>query len=218
MNKHLADPGSGEIITLVVGQMSTNCYIVADHTLGSAIVIDPGDAPDYISDRLEGLKLKPKLLLVTHGHFDHLLAARALQLNYQIPFLVHAADIFLVERQEEAARHFLGLTSVDPPPQVTRRLRPQEILEVGTVKLKVLSTPGHTPGSVSFYFEGEKAVFVGDLIFAGGGVGRTDFSYSQPAELVKSLDKILHFPTNTYLYPGHGPAVLVEQAIRQNAV
>ncbi len=203
-----------EIVTVSVGQMATNCYLLIDHEHSEAIVIDPGDDADYLSESLEKLKIKPRLLLATHGHFDHLMAARALQLNYQVPFLIGADDIFLVARMAETAKHFLGLTYVDPPPLVTQKLQDGQILAAGALKLQVLHTPGHTPGSVSFYLPQNQVIFVGDLFFAQGGVGRTDFSYSEGKALQSSLARIFLLPKATRVFPGHGPLTSLKREIR----
>lgn len=176
------------IETLVVGQMATNCYIV------DGIIIDPGDDAEYI---MSHLKTKPTMIVATHGHFDHIMAAYALQLAYNIPFYIHKKDMFLLPRMQSSARHFLGINDVDPPPT------PTEIQEI-----PFIHTPGHTPGSICLPVG--DVLFVGDTIFAGGVVGRTDFSYSDPKKLNTSIKKILSFPPKTHLFPGHGEATRLD--------
>ncbi len=170
-----------KIETLVVGQMATNCYIADD------IIIDPGDDAEYIMAHAKN----PKMIVATHGHFDHIMAAYALQLAYSIPFYIHPDDIFLLATMQSSAKHFLGLRDVDPPPKPT----PIE-------NLPFIHTPGHTPGSICLKFG--NALFVGDTIFAHGAVGRTDFSYSDPVKLSESIQKIRSYPADTRLLPGHG--------------
>lgn len=171
------------IKTLIVGSMATNCYIVNDE-----IIIDPGDDAEYI---MSHLTKKPSMIVATHGHFDHIMAAYALQLAYNIPFYIHEDDIFLLSRMQSSARHFLGLKDVDPPPTPSKIKTPPFI-----------HTPGHTPGSICLKFS--DTLIVGDTMFAGGGVGRTDFSYSDPRKLSISIKKIRSFPKNTRVLPGHG--------------
>ena len=98
--------------------------------------------------------------------------------------------------------HFLGLPRIDPSPHITRFISDKDILDVGNYKVTVLHTPGHTPGSVCFGIDG--VVLVGDTVFAGGAVGRTDHSYSRPLDLSVSLEKIRSYPKGTRILPGHG--------------
>lgn len=173
---------------LVVGQMATNCYIADD------IIIDPGDDPEYIMDHL---RQKPRMIIATHGHFDHIMGARAIQLAYNIPFFLHENDLFLLQNMQSSAKHFLGLKEVDPPP-VPSPLQ----------GFNFIHTPGHTPGSICLPFG--DVLIVGDTIFADGAVGRTDFSYSEPLKLVESIDKILSYPEDSRLLPGHGEETTIK--------
>ena len=197
-----------DVTKLVLGQLQTNCYIVRDLISHEAIIIDPADDADYISQILQKLVLKPILIMATHGHFDHILVAGELQQIYKIPFLVHQKDQFLVGRMPETAQHFLGYKVECLPPQTTDYLR------LGKQAIKAIETPGHTPGSVSFYIREQPALFTGDTIFAGGGQGRTDFTYSSRLDLQKSIKKILGCPNQTVLYPGHGSDATVSKEKR----
>jgi glyoxylase-like metal-dependent hydrolase (beta-lactamase superfamily II) len=193
---------------LIVGSMATNCYVVIDSRAQEALVIDPGDDAEYIIDKLQQYRVKPIGIVASHGHFDHILAARALQLALNAPFAIHEEDIFLLKRMQESARHFLGIIT-DPPPEISKKLKDKEILTVGSATLTVIHTPGHTPGSICLSLEAQNTLFVGDTIFAGGSVGRTDFSYSSQSELKTSINKILAFPTNTKFLSGHGEATVL---------
>ena len=137
------------------------------------------------------------------------MAAFAVQKTFGIPFFIHGADAFLLPRMNESAQHFLGITSVDPPPVIDRMLRDGEILRVGKLLLKVFETPGHTPGSVCLYHAGSASLFCGDLLFAHGDVGRTDFSYSDAVALRGSIDRVLGYPQATALYAGHGSSTTI---------
>ena len=198
-----------EVITLVVGQLATNCYLVIDNPLHEALIIDPGDAPEFISDKLQELGLKPKMIVATHGHFDHIMGAFALQQAFNIPFSIHANDAFLVKRMSESAKHFLGIKIADPPPFITQTLENRQIVTIGATSFTIMHTPGHTPGSICLYNKGQQVVFVGDTIFADGGVGRTDFSYSNPQVLGRSIRSILTLPMSTKLLSGHGDKTTV---------
>ena len=166
--------------------MATNCYIVG------GMIIDPGDAPEHISDVLTKLEIEPKMIVATHGHFDHIMGAYALQLMYNIPFYIHPDDVFLLSRMQSSAKHFLKLKDVDPPPV------PSKFPE----NFPFIHTPGHTPGSICLKFDG--ALVVGDALFADGSVGRTDHAYSRPLDLVASIKKIKSYPVGTRILSGHG--------------
>lgn len=190
------------IETVIVGQMATNCYIVKDVGTGEAVVIDPGDDAEHISDVITRLSAAPTMIVATHGHFDHIMGAYALQLMYNIPFVIHEADTFLLQTMQSSAMHFLRLPLIDPPPQITKFIKDKDTIRVGKQKLHIIHTPGHTPGSICLKHDG--VLFVGDTLFADGAVGRTDFSYSEPHKLTSSIKKILSYPAGTRLLSGHG--------------
>ena len=195
---------------LVVGQLQTNCYIVADQKKMEAIIIDPGDDAEYIENTLRDLNVLPKQIIATHGHFDHILAAWELQLAYKIPFLIHEKDTFLVERMHETAKHFLHIDVSSLPPKVDTYLTSSQKVTTGEFVMTIIETPGHTPGSVCLYLQKENVLFTGDTIFANSGVGRTDFSYSSITDLKKSIKAILNFPETTRLYSGHGELTSIQ--------
>ena len=195
MRKHL------EVIPLIIGTLATNCYIVFDTESLDAVIIDPGDDADYIQRIISDRKLHPGKIIATHGHFDHILGVTELQLAYNIPFSLHTRDVFLVRNMQSSAKHFLGI-EVDMPPQIDSKLKKVE--RIGKTTLHIIETPGHTPGSVCLYQKEMKILFTGDLLFASGAVGRTDFSYSNRKNLEDSLTKIFKFPQETIIYPGHG--------------
>lgn len=199
------------IKTLPVGQMAANCYLVQDSATRELVIIDPGEDANYIAEHVLKLDGIPIAIVATHGHFDHILGARELQLTFGIPFYIHAADTFLVARMPETAAHFLGRKIVETAPVADKSLADKEVLKIGNHSLIVIETPGHTPGSICLYAKKENVLFVGDTIFAGGGVGRTDFSYSEPLKLAESIHRILSFPPETRLLPGHGEEVSVAE-------
>lgn len=192
--------------------MQTNCYIVVDEKTRDAIVIDPGDDADYVITTLHDLEACPTAIVATHGHFDHILSAFELQIGYNIPFLVHQDDVFLVAKMRESAKFFLHLSVLDPPPAVSRALVDGDTVSVGVTEFTILHTPGHTPGSICLFTS--TFALVGDTLFADGVVGRTDFSYSDKQKLQESLGKILEFSDDTLLYPGHGVPLTVADAKR----
>lgn len=198
------------IETVVTGQMAANCYLVFDEDSGLCTILDPGDDADYISQYLNDLKLKPEQIVATHGHFDHLMAVQELRLSYSIPFLMTEEDSFLLKEMRSSAKHF-GDFDPGPPPPIDMKLPFSGEVEMAGAKFEVIPTPGHTPGSVSLYNLEAGVLLAGDVIFAGGGIGRYDFSYSDEKELRKSIDKLLTLPKETIVYPGHGPLTTIGQ-------
>jgi glyoxylase-like metal-dependent hydrolase (beta-lactamase superfamily II) len=191
-----------EVQQLTVGQLQTNCYLVIDHKTRDTLIIDPGDDGDYILRKISDMNLIPKLIAVTHGHFDHVLAVTELKLAFDVPFWMHKADLPILKSVQKTTKYFTG-SQTDPPSLPDKFIKEGEKIIFGHLNLKVIATPGHTPGGVSFY--GEKVLFSGDTIFADG-VGRTDFSYSSKNELKKSISKLIMLPSSTIVYPGHGPS------------
>lgn len=204
-----------DITTIKVGGMGTNCYILSDKQSREAVIIDPGDDGDYITQVISGKKLIPTKIVATHGHFDHILSVTELKLTYKIPFSMHTKDQFLLKTMVSSAKHFLNIIT-DPIPIVDSSLEEGDNIKIGRFNFLVLETPGHTPGSICLYHKKSDNLFVGDLLFAGGCVGRTDFSYSNAGQLQKSLDKINKLSTGTRIYPGHGESFKLRNEINNN--
>jgi hydroxyacylglutathione hydrolase len=183
-----------EIKCLHVGQLQTNCYLIWNNS-SDCLIIDPGDDADFITTTIIDLKLKPQAILLTHGHYDHCLACLELKLNFNIPIYLDPKDNFLYQNASKSAAHWSSAKALKQP---SSSPLPKEI-KLGEETLKVISAPGHTPGSVCFY--SAPHLFVGDTLFEEG-VGRTDFSYSSPSDLKKSVAKILTFPEETLIYSG----------------
>lgn len=193
-----------KIETLVLGQLANNCYLVWNEKTREAIIIDAADDGDFIIQKILDLKLRPRLIVTTHGHFDHLLGATEVQLAFKIPFLIHKADLPLLRRSRQSVKKFLGFVA-DPPPKDKKLIEEGDQLSFGKEKLTVIETPGHTPGGICLYAPG--VLFSGDTLFANGIIGRTDFSYASKEKIMRSIkEKLLKLPNNTVVYPGHGRA------------
>lgn len=197
-----------DILSFGLGELGTNCYFVFERKSKKGIVIDPAEAGEFLVEKIVENGLEITKIIATHGHFDHVLAATYLQLTLDVPFYIHQKDEFLLKRMRKTARHFLG-RDPGPEPKVSGHFHQGDEIEVGEISLKVVHTPGHTPGSVSLVSQDE--VFVGDLLFSQGAVGRTDFSYSSHKDLKDSIKKILSLPDSTVIYPGHGDPTTVKE-------
>ena len=185
---------------LPVGELQANCYLVYEETSKKAIIIDPGDEGDFISEEVIRLGLQPQAIILTHGHFDHVMGLLEVKLNFNIPILIHEADKFLLESLQSRAQHWLK-RKVDPAPPANSYLTDNQILLPQSLILNCLYTPGHTPGSICLY--NNEIIFTGDTLFKDA-IGRTDFSYSSGQEMQKSLQKIFKLNHNLVVYPGHG--------------
>jgi len=201
-----------EIETLVVGALKTNCYLVFDQQTKEAIIIDPGDEGEFISEKILRLGLTPQLIVATHGHFDHLLAAWELQTNFRLPFFIHEKDLFLLKRMRSSARFWLKQDIPQPPPQNPQPINESDQLQIGNFSLQVISTPGHSPGSICLWEKSQKILFSGDTLFCSGP-GRTDFKYGSPQAMKESLEKLSSLPEETEIFPGHSHSCFLKDAL-----
>ncbi len=191
-----------KIIVLTVGQLATNCYLLISKKTKKVIIIDPGDEANYIAEQIIKEKLRPKMIILTHGHFDHLLGAGEIQQIFHLPLAINYQDLFLLENSLKSAGYWLKQKIVFLPPKPTLNLGEKATINFDNFKIKIIKTPGHTPGSICLYQEKEKIIFTGDTLFFKG-VGRTDFSYSNQKALKNSLAKLKKLLPAT-IYPGHG--------------
>ena len=170
------------VITLNLGQLQTNCYLVICPQTQKTIIIDPADDANFISEKILREKLNPIAIIATHGHFDHILAARELQLAFNIPFFIHQNDQKILFKMNQSASWWLKREIIESPPKINKLLKKNEIIKFGQEKLKVMETPGHTPGSICLYNQEEKILFSGDTI----------------------AEKIKQRFAGFQIYPGHG--------------
>ena len=194
---------------IVVGPLYTNCYIVSNHN--EAIIIDPGGEAEKISRIIDSKGLKVTAIIATHGHFDHILAVEDLRKRYRAPFAINKKDLWLVRIAHRVAGGYgiMGEEISDPDADLAEG----SVVRIGDEELRVIETPGHTPGSVCLV--GEDLVFTGDTLFRGS-VGRTDFPGGSWADLMESLKKIATLNEDLIVYPGHGPPSTIGDEKRSN--
>ena len=182
---------------IVVGGLETNCYIFADLEKKEAAIIDPGSDGNEIKREAEKYGLHIKCIINTHGHGDHISSNG----KFKAPIYIHRLDADFLKNAELNMSASFGFSIKSP--EADRILEDGDVIEIGDLKLKVIHTPGHTPGSISLLSDG--VVFTGDTLFMGG-VGRTDFPYSSQEKLISSIkEKLLVLDDKTVIYPGHGP-------------
>ena len=197
---------------VVVGPLDTNCYLVYCQETRECAVIDPGAEAEQIFPLIVEFGLKPVVILNTHGHIDHIGANRDVKDKFNVPLCIHSLDSPLLGKiQEFELSFFLG--AKESPP-ADRLLKDRETIPLGNSGLRVVHTPGHTPGSVSFL--GDGILFSGDTLFFGG-VGRTDLPGGSTKDLEKSIrEKILTLPPETIVLPGHGHLTSVGEEKESN--
>lgn len=186
---------------MTLGPVQTNCYIIGNEETKEAVVIDPADEGEYIAKRVRSLGYTLKAILLTHGHFDHIMGADALR-------SATGAEIYSLE--EEAKLMLDPMLNCGGMAGCSVSLKPDkfftdgEKLELAGFTFEVLFTPGHTSGGVCFYLEPEKAVFSGDTLFQES-IGRTDLPTGNGRRLVKSInERLMPLPDDVTVYPGHG--------------
>jgi len=177
----------------------------------SAILIDPGSDAAAILSVISEHNLQLELIVNTHAHIDHIGANSDLKEKTSAPLCIHSADADMLVNPQENLSFFIGVPVSSPAPD--RLLADGDTLEAGTLHLKVMHTPGHSPGSICLL--GDGCIFTGDLLFAGG-IGRYDFPGSSYTVLMDSLQKVMALDDDLLVYPGHGPTTTIGNERRMN--
>jgi hydroxyacylglutathione hydrolase len=200
------------IDTIIVGHLEVNCYLTACTATGEAVVIDPGDDAEIILQRITLMKLAVCHILLTHGHFDHIGATAALQKATGAQVHAHRDDLDLI-REASAHAAFFGLPATEPF-TVDSFVADGDEIVWGTLTAKVLTTPGHSRGSVCYLVD--RDVFVGDTLFSRG-IGRTDLFGGNHQQLLSSIkEKLLTLPDDVNVYSGHGPKTTIGREKKYN--
>lgn len=210
-----ADPVVNETIIrgIVVGSFAENCWVIGNRRTGEAVCVDPGDQPDEILAMARDMGVVIKYIANSHAHIDHVLGVRGVQAATGAKFLLHGGDLDLVRGTAESARRWMG-AAIENPPDPDAYLADADSVDIDGLKLRVIHTPGHTPGSVCFYAEG--VLFAGDTLFAGS-IGRTDLpggDYEQ--EMASICDRLLALPDDTIVLPGHMDQTTIGQERLRN--
>jgi glyoxylase-like metal-dependent hydrolase (beta-lactamase superfamily II) len=188
--------GMIKVITVIVGMIQTNCYLVVNEINKKTVIIDPGGNHTLIKSKCRERGLRPIGILLTHGHFDHMMAADALRAVYRIPICAGIAEKGLLADAGLNGSYMIGKNIT---------LNADEWLYDDAVLfgMRVITTPGHTAGSVCFYNQNENILFSGDTLFKTS-FGRTDFPTGDFETLMDSIkQKLFSLPDNTIVYPGH---------------
>ena len=181
--------------TVPAGVYEANCYILVDEETKDCAIIDAGGDAGKISAAVESMNGKPKYLLLTHGHFDHVGGVKEICSKYDIPFYISKID----EEYMEKDNSVFGTL-----PKASGYLKEGDVVKLGSREIKVIETPGHTKGGLCFLIDGK--LFTGDTLFQGS-IGRTDFIGGDMKEIISSIkNKLLPLGDDVEVYPGHGPS------------
>lgn len=184
----------------VTGIISTNCYLVINEDTKQAVVIDPAACPSYLMSHIKSEGLKIEAILLTHGHFDHIMGIDGFLSEFDVPVYVHEEDADAMEDPvlNQSSTYTSGYTFGK-----ARYLRDRQTLELAGYTFQVIHTPGHTKGGCCYYVASEGVLFSGDTLFQNS-VGRTDFVNSSTSDLVHSVrEKLFLLPDDTMVCPGH---------------
>jgi glyoxylase-like metal-dependent hydrolase (beta-lactamase superfamily II) len=194
-----------KIDCLVLGPFETNCYVLRDETTAKdCLIIDPGLGANRLLSFIKQYKFDPVAVILTHGHIDHIASVAQLRSSFpRVKVYVHKLDAVMLGNPHSNLATITGETLNIGPPDFT--VEDGSIVDKSGIQLKVLHTPGHTPGGICLYSKNEGVVFTNDTLFTGS-IGRTDFPGGSEQQLLKSIrDKLLTLPGDTIVYPGHGP-------------
>lgn len=200
-----------KIECVTVGPFQENSYVIADPATRRAVLVDPGDEAPRIISMVRRLGVTPEAVWLTHAHLDHVGAVAAVKREWNVPVLMHRADLGILRRASQTASKY-GL-EMEQPPDPDAELVDGQQLAVAALRFTVRHTPGHSPGHVVFL--AEDVMIGGDLLFAGS-IGRTDLPLSDPAQMEASLALVSTFDPRTAVFPGHGPATSIAVELATN--
>jgi glyoxylase-like metal-dependent hydrolase (beta-lactamase superfamily II) len=196
-----------ELQSIVVGPFAVNCYLFWDQTTMDGVIIDPGAEAENIISAVTRAGVSPRAVLLTHGHGDHIAGVADVKKHYAIPLYVGRGEEELLANPSANVSAFFDDPIVAPPADVL--LDDEQMIRLGSVHLRVLATPGHSPAGVCYLHERDGVLFCGDTLFAGS-IGRTDFPGCSLEMLLESIQrKIMPLPENVLCFPGHGPRTTV---------
>ena len=196
---------------LVVGPFASNCYIVGSEITHEGMIIDPGDEAEQILNKVKDLQLDIKLIVLTHGHIDHIGAVKEVNTATGAEICIHADDAQSLKGWSVGS--ILG-SSYPAPPSPDRLLKGGDSIDIEGLHFSVIHTPGHTPGGICLL--GEGVVFTGDTLF-NYSVGRTDLDGGSGYQLINSLHtKLMVLSDDTIVHPGHGPETTIGAERRSN--
>ena len=186
---------------MVLGPVQTNCYFLINEDTKEVLIVDPADRAQKIIEWINSEGLKPTAILLTHGHLDHIMGVAGVKKEYNIPIYASKDEVEVLANPQINVSTMMGAYL---SMKADKLFSDGDVLELAGMKLKVISTPGHTIGSVCFYMEEEKVLISGDTLFEAS-VGRSDFPTGSSRQLIESIKtRLFVLPDDTDFFPGHG--------------
>lgn len=202
-------------MTLPLGPIQTNAYLLYNDKK-EALIIDPGGDFSLLKENVQNLGVTPIAILLTHAHFDHIGAVEACRDEWLIPVYLHENEAdWLTDPDKNGSLHF-PMTHDIKGQRADNLITGEQDLSIGEFICEILETPGHSPGSVSFYFKDQGVVFSGDALF-DGSIGRTDLYGGDQMLLIDSIErKLFTLPETTVVAPGHGGLTTIQREMTVN--
>ncbi|MBN1622578.1 MAG: MBL fold metallo-hydrolase [Endomicrobiales bacterium] len=197
--------------SIVVGPLASNCYLLADADTKETLIIDPGAEPEEIIREIEANNFKIVGILNTHAHADHIGANEDMINKYKVPLYIHKADAQYLRDTSYNGSLLVGPPLVSPEADVL--LEDGQTIEVGSLKGKIIHTPGHTPGGINLLVE--DLLFTGDTLFRSS-IGRWDFPGGNGKDLMKSLEIYKKLDPDLKVLPGHGDTTTIKNELENN--
>ncbi len=200
------------IITMVLGQLETNCYLLACNKTREAVIIDPAEENDILLNQIVKGGFNLQYIVNTHGHADHIGGNKMLKDQSSARLLIHRLDEDMLTDPKKNFSFYTGMPVQSPPPD--DYLEEGKVIKLGLLDISIIHTPGHSPGSVSLVVD--KKIFTGDTLFANG-IGRTDLPGGSMQQIRHSIkEKLLCLEHSSEILPGHGPFSTIQQEINHN--
>ncbi len=195
-----------KVFSYVLGMIETNCYLIVNESSNQVIIIDPAEQAARIQEKVKEKQLVPVAVLLTHGHFDHIMAATDLAKEYDIPIYASEAEVEILQNPQLNLSVTMNQNYALTPDVV---IKDNESINLANMNIKVLHTPGHTAGGVCYYFQENAVLFSGDTLFLES-VGRTDLPTGNSELLLESIrHKLMVLHDDVKVYPGHGPCTTI---------
>lgn len=196
-----------------LGSLGTNCYLVENEKTKELVIVDPADCPDYMISYVKRIGYEPKAILLTHGHFDHVMGINGWKKEFDIPVYIHKDEVQILKNPALNLSAMFG-TSYAYEDVVC--LEDEEMLELIGYTFEVIHTPGHTSGGCCYYVKDEEVLFSGDTLFCRS-VGRSDFPTGSAATLVRSVkERLFCLPEQVMVYPGHNDLTCIADEKQYN--
>jgi len=202
-----------KIEKFVLGSLGTNTYLIINEETKEIVIVDPAACPDYLVSHIKSNGYILKKILLTHGHFDHVMGIDGLVREFQVLVYLHEDEKAVLE---DASWNLSGTFGPSYSYDKAKGLKDGEIIDVAGYDFKVIHTPGHTKGGCCYYCESENVLISGDTLFYQS-VGRSDFPTGSMGTLIRSIkEKLFCLPEETQVYPGHGDSTTIGEEKTSN--